>query len=155
MNEAADRVSRVTWKDPRAAFAAVGETLWWIVVVDTSLAESAEGRAYVVQRTRDPAGRLLIGLRHARNRFAHDFNVLEYVDPHAVLESDPRGFVTIWRWRSLSPTRAKGKRGHEEYERRLAGRDVNASLVEALTFLRAAAWGRGVTPLPRAGSENG
>lgn len=142
MNEAADRVSRVAWNDPGAVFSAIGEALWWIVVVDTSLEEGPEGAGYLAKRQVDPAGRLLLGLRHARNRFAHDFTIVEYVDPSAQLDADRRGYATMWRWRSLPPSPdRRGLHGREEYETLLAGRDVHGSFVDVLTFLRGAAWG--------------
>jgi hypothetical protein len=75
MNEAADRLARVEYSDPRAAFAALGETLWWIVMVDTSLSIGPAGAAYQAQRANEAhVGPLLKGLQHARNRFAHDFD---------------------------------------------------------------------------------
>lgn len=55
-HEATDRVCRVPWNDPRGAFAAIGEALWWIVVLGTSLAKPREGSAYAAPRERDPAG---------------------------------------------------------------------------------------------------
>jgi hypothetical protein len=37
MERAADRLILAPWNDPRAVFAATGETLWWVTLLDDEL----------------------------------------------------------------------------------------------------------------------
>lgn len=150
MCEAADRLQRTPHSDTAAAFATIGETLWWIGVVDERL--RARDRLAHEEFVRQALGDrlLLLGLRYGRNRFTHRLDVLRYVEPHGVFHHDPRGYITAWEWRSLPPehwedlgTRARtARRGHRAYQATLAGGDVHRSLVDALTPLRASAWSK-------------
>lgn len=162
MCQAADRVARVSATEAAGAFAAIGEVLWWVSVVDDNvktLNQSLYQRHLEYELGDRP---LLLALRYARNRFTHQVDVLEYIQPDGVLHDDPRGYVTLWRWQSLQPEQwdkkggraRRSREGYEAYQRVLAGGDVHQSLVNALSVLRGLAWspslrqGRLPTPEP-------
>lgn len=141
MNRAADRMIHVHWHEPDRAFAVIGETLWWICVLDEMLRTKNQS-AYEDGRPKDErASSLLLGMRYARNCIAHSVDVLEYIEPTAVLRTIwASQYQASWRWRQLPPVQEKrGRTGEEEYERVVAGYDVKQTLVEALTFLRSSA----------------
>lgn len=140
MNAAADRMIDVERSQPELAFAAIGETLWWVCILDDAL-RGRFGRAYTALSREDPYTRdLLKALRHARNRFAHSFDVLEYVEPTEFTGGAwEGGYRILWRWASLPALPpGRGKSGEEQYQAILAGTDVKQSLVRALTHLRTA-----------------
>src|ERR1035438_1964332 len=69
MLRAFERVPGTGWEDPMGAFAAIGETLWWIGVVREGLDELYPGATSALA-AREPQriDELLAGLRFARNR---------------------------------------------------------------------------------------
>jgi hypothetical protein len=141
-NEAADRLLAVSWHDPHTAYAASGETLWWITVLDDCL-ERKLGDPYRHARRTDRVDRQLLAMRHARNRIAHAFDVLEWVEPGGNPEGRAYGTPGYWKWRSLPPERRSGADEADEYQayqRVLAGHLVQSTLTQVLRFLRAQAW---------------
>lgn len=140
MNSAADRMRDVHWHDPGRAFATIGEVLWWVCVLDEAL-RKRHGDSYVSILEADVDVKpLLAGMRHARNRFAHADEVVDFVEVSALIGSNwTGGYTAGWRWNVLPPVRAgPGARGGQEYADKLAGQDVWQSLVRALSFLRGA-----------------
>ncbi len=141
MNSAADRMRDVHWHDPVRAFATIGETLWWVCVLDEAL-QRRYGNRYLFLRDADEhVKQLLGGMRHARNRFAHSDEVLDFVEPSTLVGSNWSGGYTVgWKWNVLPPVPAgRGARGAQEYSDKLEGQDVWQSLVRGLSFLRGAA----------------
>lgn len=141
MNRAADRMIHVHWHQPDEAYSAIGETLWWLCILE-DLLRQRHGRSYKKALAHEPpTGDLLTAMRYARNRFAHSADVLEFVEPTALTGSQwVGGYQVAWKWRYLPPVpSARGTRGEIEYKKTLANRDVKQSLVEALTFLRSVA----------------
>ena len=61
-------------------YASLGETLWWIVALDEHYRE-AGGKAYEAFRNQDEYGRVVPGLRLARNRVGHQLALL-LDEPH-------------------------------------------------------------------------
>lgn len=140
MNAAADRMIDVERSQPELAFAAIGETLWWVCILDDTLHRRFDRRYAALSRDDPYTPDLLRALRHARNRLAHSFDVLEYVEPTDISGGAwEGGYRVLWKWASLPvlPQR-RGKSGEEQYQRVLAGTDVKQSLVRALTHLRTA-----------------
>lgn len=140
-NAAADRLAAVNWHDPHLAYAAVGETLWWITTLDTMLKRFL-GETYIEnRRAENVVSRQLSALRHARHRFTHAFDLLEVVEPGGDPQQQDYGTPGYWRWRPLPPSkRSGGETGEREYQTFLAGKLVSSTLVNALTFLRNQAW---------------
>jgi hypothetical protein len=146
-NEAADRLLALSWTEPRRAFAAVGETLWWVTTLDDTL-DHRLGAGYREARQRERMVRQLQGMRHARNRIAHAFDVLEPVEPGGNPAGREYGSPGYWRWRHLPPDSREAPKGlaerraaeHAAYEAVLADHLVQSTLTQVLTFLRSQAW---------------
>ena len=81
---------------------------------------------------------LLNGLRYARNRVTHAVDEARYLEGRVL---GPDGFGAAWFWQSVPP-RVDGRQPdeHDDYEKIVAGKLVQSTLVRALTFLRTAAW---------------
>lgn len=129
----------VHWHEPHRAYAAIGETVWWLCILD-DLLHKAAGRLYKkALADQEHADQLMRAFRHARNRFAHSVNILEYVQPTALTGSNwVGGHQVAWKWQRLPP-QPSGRRGRgaAEYDEVLANQDVKQSLVRGLSFLRA------------------
>jgi hypothetical protein len=133
MTSAAERLSAAAWHDAHLAFAYLGETLWWICVVDEMLKDSPGQVDYLAARHDFPAEAHLKGLRYARNRFAHDGDVLEAVD--AGPGPQEYGDEGRWVWRDLPPA-DRARHGESEYDEVLRGVSVGTTLDIVLPFLR-------------------
>jgi len=133
MNRALERVRAVGWNDPVGAFAAIGESLWWIGVVHDHLRNHFP-MAYddVVGDEAEGIKGLFIGLRFARNRITHGVDEVNYV---AATGTDPASFRARWTWRSLAPRVGGNNFGYLEYEKEVAGQNVVESLLLACLFL--------------------
>ncbi len=138
MNAAADRMIDVERSQPELAFAAIGETLWWVCILDDALRRRFSRRYTALSREDPYTQDLLNALRHARNRFAHSLEIVEYVEPTDFTGGAwEGGYRVLWKWASLPELpKGRGKSGEELYEQILAGKDVKQSLVQALTHLR-------------------
>jgi hypothetical protein len=138
---AADRLIAVSWNDPQLAFAAAGETLWWIRTLDQCL-ERKMGMQYVATRSSENVvAAQLLGLKFARDRITHAFDVLEPVEPGGQLAAQDYGTPGYWKWRDIGLSKRSGnQRGEPEYRKYLMGRYVQSTLTHVLTFLRAQAW---------------
>ncbi|MDQ1391484.1 MAG: hypothetical protein QOF30_461 [Acidimicrobiaceae bacterium] len=88
-----------------AWYASLTETLWWIVALDDHYNQSYKTR-YERLRNNDPHGRVILGLRFARNLAGHELiSVLE--DPGEG-QPEPAGCVNLsqLRWRDFETPRA-------------------------------------------------
>ena len=136
MNGAEARASESLWHDPHIAFAGVGETLWWICALDDMMKRAGDGE-YLQARRDNFVDVLIKGLRHARNRFAHDGQVLHFVDVDEVAGDGGCGQYTHWKWSPLPPAQSEqAKRGEAEYREALAGKPINPTLTHVCNFLR-------------------
>jgi hypothetical protein len=139
MNAAADRAAKVGWNEPVMAFAATAETLWWIGVVHEQVRDNyPDVYEQVVSEESPSILTLLNGLRYARNRVTHAVDEVRYLEGRAL---GPDGFGAAWFWQSVPP-RVDGRQPdeHDDYEKIVAGKLVQSTLVRALRFLRTAAW---------------
>jgi hypothetical protein len=128
------------WEDARhgldeaGSFAPLTECLWWADSIDERL-EEIEGSSYRDRRDADPDGRLLIGIRWARNRTGHDQAMVLRYRPGAelgrlTLGLSSLGSVSQLLWRSvdeLPPGRGR-MRGRAEYRSHLQGRPVHGTI---------------------------
>lgn len=146
MTEAAGRLAAPgAWDLPRAA-AAVGETVWWVTLVDATLVryhprdyEAALASEDVRRRKTEQA---LEGLRYVRNQLGKS--------------ADPAGFVcltsgdgtTAWTWRpqpepqlgELTPRARRWELSrYHAYQARLAGRGITRTFTRCTDFLAQAA----------------
>jgi len=134
MAAATDRLNTTAWHDVHLAFANLGEALWWICVVDEMLRELV-GESYQEAQRAESVEDRLRGLRYARNRFAHDGDVLEVVD--AGDGPQDYGSDGDWVWRDLPPaSTSRGRRFEREYKAALCGVPVKETLNLVIPFLR-------------------
>jgi hypothetical protein len=167
MTEAAGRLAAPgAWDLPRAA-AAVGETVWWVTLVDATLVryhlrdyERALASKAVRRRKTEET---LEGLRYVRNQLGRSVDPAEFVCPAA------GGDSTAWAWRplpepglgGLAPRARQWELSrYRAYQGRLAGRDIARTFARCTEFLAQAAGlvGGGAPPGPgtpglRAGSR--
>ncbi|MGH9087635.1 MAG: hypothetical protein ACRDYZ_05910 [Acidimicrobiales bacterium] len=137
---AADRLSAVSWHDPHLAYAAAGETLWWMTTLDTMLKRFLGASYTASRRAENVIDGQLSGIRYARGRFTHAFDILEVVEPGYSDEQQSFNTPGYWKWSPLSASRRSGvEPGEKEYRGLLAGTYVNSTLTNVLTFLRAQA----------------
>jgi hypothetical protein len=147
MTEAAGRLAVAGAWDLHRLAAAVGETVWWVTLVDATLVryhprdyESALAGRDVRRRKTEET---LEGLRYVRNQLGASVDPAEFVSP----VTDNNG-ATAWTWRPL-PEPGLGElapraRQWEEsryraYQARLAGRDIALTFARCTEFLAQAA----------------
>ena len=110
MNAAADRMRDVHWHDPGRAFATIGETLWWVCILDEVLGKRYGDRYFSMLDADEHVKPLLAGMRHARNRFAHGDEVVDFVEVSALVGSNwSGGYTAGWRWCVLPPVSVRRK----------------------------------------------
>ncbi len=116
MNDATDRVNKIAASDSPRAFAAIGEAVWWITIVDDSLRNNhraAYDRA-VELTTPSPAGTIL-GLRSVRNRVGHEVDLVDFIHPFASRPDQGDGRITAWAWNHVPPP-TRGQRTDRQYQ---------------------------------------
>jgi hypothetical protein len=146
MAEAAGRLSAADgWELHRLA-AAVGETVWWVTLVDATLVRyhprsyaKALADASVKQRKIEET---LAGLRYVRNQIGQS------ADPVSFLQAAPDDVRADWIWRSL-PEPSLDRLGararqwelnrYRAYQARLAGHDIARTFTRCADFLAQAA----------------
>jgi hypothetical protein len=157
MTEAAARLAAPgAWDLPRAA-AAVGETVWWVTLVDATLVryhlrdyERALASKAVRRRKTEET---LEGLRYVRNQLGRSVDPAEFVCPA------DGGDNTGWAWRPLPEPGVGGLTPrarqwelsrYRAYQARLAGRDIARTFARCTEFLAQAAGlvGHGAPPGP-------
>jgi anti-sigma B factor antagonist len=147
MSEAAGRLPGVkVWDQPRT-FAAIGEAVWWITMVDATLVRHHLGVYDAVMAAQAPAERRLIGetlagLRFVRNWIGRGGGLGEVIETGGMSAGSRR--ITSWRWKpaaepalaSLPPRgQAWEMARHRAYQAHLVGHTVGQTLGRAVTFL--------------------
>jgi len=125
-----------------AWYASLGETLWWIAVLDEQY-WNRNPSVYEELRENDEDGYVIAGLRLARNRVGHQLALL-LVNPDGspVSSSQPAGLsldTPVWRQlKNLPPVKKhyadKEKKQRPVYEARLAGNPPRFALAHARRF---------------------
>ena len=145
MTEAAGRLATAwAWELPRLA-AAVGETVWWVTLVDATLVryhprdyETALASKAVRRRKTEET---LEGLRYVRNQLGRSVNPAEFVRPAA-------DDGTAWEWNplpepglgALTPRARQWELSrYRAYQARLAGHDITRTFARCTEFLAQAA----------------
>jgi hypothetical protein len=143
MQDAVERVNTVSSSEPHRAFAAIGEAVWWITIVDSTL-RSRHRPAYdlaMFPSSFPPIAETIAGLRSVRNRIGHEVDLVDFIEPVASRPDLGDGRITAWRWKATrQPTRrdARDLKGHRSYEDALAGRNIIDGLHGAAFVLSAA-----------------
>jgi hypothetical protein len=152
MSDTTERLPRVRADHPRA-FAAIGEAVWWVTIVDATLVRHHPQAYDSVMAGQTPAQRQLVegtlaGLRFVRNRIGDEADLGEFIEPG---EADPgadAGRITGWAWKpvpepalgSLSPRgQAWEMTRYRAYQAHLAGRTIGESFRRAAEYLKLAA----------------
>jgi anti-sigma B factor antagonist len=144
MSEATGRLPAVKVWDLERAFAAIGEAVWWVTMVDATLVRHHLGVYDKVMAAHTPAGRRLIietlaGLRFTRNQIGRGAPLGEAIDTGA---GNRR--ITGWTWKPvpepavtwLSPRAQDWELArHRAYQARLAGHTIGQTFGHAVTFL--------------------
>ena len=134
-----------------AAYAAVGEALFWACVCDEGY-ESLLATRYTEARTADYEGRVLRGVRWVRNRTTHQRAVVLHQHYGAeidglVLDSAQLDTRTHLKWRrseEIPPGKHDG--GRDVYDQRLSGQPVE----EAVNACRSWFFGRTLNEVSKA-----
>jgi hypothetical protein len=144
MAEAAGRLTAAGPWDMDHLAAAVGETVWWVTLVDATLVryhprdyEKALANKSVRRRKTEAT---LEGLRYVRNQLGKS------VDPASFIQ--PAVDSTAWTWRpqpspglgELAPRARQWELSrYRAYETRLAGHDIGRTFARCTAFLTQAA----------------
>lgn len=145
MAEAADRFTAAATWDVRRAAAAVGETVWWVTLLDATLVryhprsyENALANKAVRRRKLEQT---LEGLRYVRNQLGQGAEPTGFLSPASAGAGG-------WTWRPLPPPDLEGltPQGREwelsryrAYQARLADRDITRAFARCANFLTLAA----------------
>ncbi len=135
MLRALERARSTGWNDPQGVFAAVGETVWWICVLDEQLRAPGYHLVYEAALAEEPPTTepLLSGLRHVRDRMAHAVDEVNYL---IATPTNAASFEATWTWRPLPPWRdTRHPQRYEAYQAALAGRDLRDTLPVATVFV--------------------
>jgi hypothetical protein len=151
MSETAERLPWVGVWDRDRAFAALGEAVWWITMVDATLVRYHLAAYDRVMASQAMTGRWLIegtlaGLRFVRNRIGSEAELADFIRPSVPGPGKAR--VTGWTWmrvpapalRSLPPrARAWEMTRYHGYRAQLADRTTGETFGRAVAFLTLAA----------------
>jgi hypothetical protein len=152
MRDATGRLVRVTGRDRPRAFAAIGEAMWWVTIVDATLVRYHPDTYDTVMAGQPGAERSLIegtlsGLRFVRNRMGQYLDPADFIQP-TESRSGPGDGIMAWTWKpvprpALTPLRPRGQAWemtrYRAYEARLAGHTVGETFERAAAFLMLAA----------------
>jgi hypothetical protein len=146
MTESVGRVAAAgAWDLPQVA-TAVGETVWWITLLDATLVryhpdayDSALASKNVRQRKTEQT---LAGLRYVRNELGRS------TDPALFVRRDPGGNEARWTWaerpepelKGFDPRARRWEMGrYRAYRERVAGRGLTRTFTRCAEFLALAA----------------
>jgi len=152
MNEATGRLPLLRARDRPRGFAAAGEAVWWVTIVDaTMLRHHPEAYDRVMARLpgseRATIEGTLAGLRFVRNRMGQDTDPGDFISaapsrPGMAGSGDSR--MTDWTWQSLpapvlTPLTPRGQAWemtrYEAYQRHLAGHTIGETFGGPTRFL--------------------
>jgi hypothetical protein len=152
MRDATERLATVGAWDRAQAFAVIGESVWWVTIVDATLMRYHSEAYESVMGTWAPAERGLIegtftGLRFVRNRMGYYIDHADFIEPEGDHSGTDKGCITTWTWRSLPepaltslPPRGRAweMTRYQAYEAYLAGHTIGEVFGRAAAFLKLA-----------------
>jgi hypothetical protein len=142
MDDATDRVNKISEYDMPKAFAAIGEAVWWITIVNDTL--SSKYRAaydFALDGQTPRVEDVIEGLRSVRHRIGHEVDLVDFIEAVGSRTDRGDGRITAWKWKSIrAPTRSKARdvQGHRAYESAVAERNFAQIFMQATGFLRQA-----------------
>ena len=126
----------------------IGEAVWWVTMVDSTLVRYHPGRTNGVMGAKSPAERRLIegtlaGLRFVRNRLGQDVDLVDFIQPEPSCSRPGNGGILAWTWKSApAPLASLPPRAHawemtryRAYQAQLAGRPIGETFGRAAAFL--------------------
>ena len=146
MTEAAERLSAAGDWDLHRLAAAVGETVWWVTLVDATLVRY-HPRAYAkaladTSVKKRKTEETLAGLRYVRNQIGQS------ADPASFVQAAADDDKADWAWRPLPEPALGGLAArarqwelsrYQAYQARLAGHDIARTFTRCTDFLARAA----------------
>jgi len=148
MTEAAGRLTAASTWDLAHLAAAVGETVWWVTLVDATLVryhpQDYENAVAGTAAQRQKTDQTLEGLRYVRNQLGRSVDPAEFICLAAVGDGAAAG----WTWRAQPEPGAAGLTlrarrwelsRYRAYQARLAGSDVARTFTLCTEFLTEAA----------------
>ena len=137
---------------PQAA-AVIGESVWWVTIVDATLVRHHPGAYDRVLAAHAPPHRQLIeatltGLRFVRNRIGDETNLAYFIQPAKSATDPGEASLTDWTWKpvpepvvtSLSPRgQAWEMTRYRAYQANLADCTIGEIFRRAAAFLNRAA----------------
>jgi hypothetical protein len=114
---------------PERVFAPLAEALWWTVSVNDGFEELADTgtisqwpskRHYQGARDEDPTGRVLVGLRYARDRCGHQLALVALEDGLRLPFRLPNVLGEFFRWRPSEQLPQPQNKNHQKQPRRSA-----------------------------------
>ena len=153
MSETAERLPWVGVWDRERAFAALGEAVWWITMVDATLVRHHLATYDRVMASQAVTERRLIegtlaGLRFVRNWMGQHLDPADFIQPKADSRGHGMSRITAWTWRSvpepvLSRLPPRGQAWeltrYWAYQAQLARHTIGQPFELAATFLKTAA----------------
>jgi len=147
MSEATRRLPAVKAWDQDRAFAAIGEAVWWVTMVDATLVRHHTAVYDTTIAACDPAERRLIhqtltGLRFIRNWIGREAGLSELIQTRTITAGNRR--ITGWTWKpvpepELGSLPARGRAWemsrYRAYQAHLAGHTIGETFGRAVTFL--------------------
>lgn len=124
--------------DSVRAYPPLVEVLWWASAIDEQLWADAD---YEQRRDADQSGRVLPGVRFARNRANHFLAAVQTDDPAFTLDlsrlDEARLDLVELKWARAEdlPTGRVDENGQRAYERFMAGRPVLDTVKEVRSWL--------------------
>ncbi len=153
MSDTTQRLPLMATADRPRAFAAIGEAVWWVTIVDATLVRHHPGAYDGVMDGRTLAERRLIegtlaGLRFVRNQIGQEVDLAEFVETSAPDPGADNGRITGWTWKPVPEpalaslpqcAQAWEMTRYRAYRAQLAGRTVGEIFRRAAGFLTLAA----------------
>lgn len=141
---------------PDAVFAPLAEALWWTVSANDGIEDLAEGgalerwsskSAYREERDRDSSGRVLAGLRYARDRCGHQLALAALEDGLRLPFRLPNTTGMFFRWRPSDNLPQPRNKQHREqadkmrpaYDTWLSGNPATMTITSAARWFTYAA----------------
>ncbi len=153
MSDSTGRLPRVRAGDRPRAFAAIGEAVWRVTIVDATLVRHHPAAYDAMLAGQAPAERRLIeeslaGLRFVRNRIGGEADLAEFIEPGVPGPGAGKGRLTGWTWKPVPepalaslPPRAQAweMSRYRAYQAQLAGHTIGETFGRAAEFLKLAA----------------
>jgi hypothetical protein len=149
MSEATARLPQAGIWDRGRAYAAVGEAVWCVTLVDATMVRH-HAEAYDAVLAGQPAAQrqliegTLAGLRFVRNQIGADAGLADFIQAAAPGPDAGNGRITGWRWKPVPlpvlaslPPRAQAweMTRYQAYQTQLAGRTIGEIFRRTATFL--------------------